>query len=260
MKLRKIIGLLAIPAMTLLACGHAQAFTSIPPAANEGVLDAIVKAQGRNGVTFFCEKIVSIEKSKSNDSKFPAWLYTCQGEALKTYKDPATGVTHNAGEKGNFQFKTVAMNIKGMVKPSKDFSGIVAFQGMHNATGLTSVTLGRLGMLPTVTVDGKSYAVPAKTKLLSDPEGLAKAMSTSPNLKALGSANDFNAAIAKISGPLQKLNVPTKAMQRIDAAMEGESELQQGSTDEPAVYENFDTQTVSLVIKALGEKYYGVEK
>jgi len=253
MKMRKILGLLVLPAMAVLAYGQAQAYMGIQIPANEGLLDAVVKAQGRNGPVFNCEKIVSIEKSNSSDGKFPAWQYTCQGEVLKAYKD-ASGINHSVGEKGNFQFKIIAMRIKGLSKPSKDFSGIIALQGPSAKTALQSVTLDRAGMLPTVTVEGKNYAVPTKAKLLSSPEDL-KAMAASPNMKALGTTNnDLSAAIDKLTSPGKKLKLSSKALQRIDSAMVAEGEEQ--DSGEVEVYENFDTNSVATVIKALGVKYY----
>lgn len=252
MKFRKILSLLVLPAMIVLVSVGAEAFTTVQ---TDGTLDAVVQAQGRNGAGFLINKVVKKERGfASLDKKFPAMRITVEGQVLKTFKDPFTGITHTAGEIGQFQIYMADLNYKGLQTFTPAYQGYGLFYGMHPQSGLTSPAPG--GLIPTVTLDGKSYAVPKSTKLLRDPEAL-KAMSAS-NLKALGTGANLSTAISGLMAPLEKIQVSAKMLRRVDATVEADG--QQGDTGLPTVYKNFSTDNVSPAIEALGIKYYGEVK
>jgi hypothetical protein len=238
MKIRKILSLLAIPAALACMSSRSEAFMTVP---TDGSLDACVKMQGKNG-PIFQGKIVAKDPAKSCDGKFGAWQYTIEGQVLKDYPDPATGVNHEVGETGKFQFLTVNLpGFKGPPTPVVGFEGFIFLQGFSKDTCLTSVTTCG-GMIPVVDGgDGKNYAVPPAggAKLLRDPAGLSKALGTSSSgSKALGTPDQLNAAISRITAPQE--------------AIEGKN-LGEGTP----VYKNYEAGDMATVIKALGVMYYG---
>lgn len=253
MKWRKFLSWLVIPAAMAGMVSVAHATMSMQ---TDRTLDSTLEYGGSGSGAFICNGPITREKSVSNDKKWAAWLQSCPCEVLKAYTD-FNGVAHPVGP-GTCQFKTIAMKIKGISTVNPNYQGFVFIQGSHKTTGLTSISPN--GLIPTVKVDGQTYAVPQGPKLLRDSTvNELKAMSTSDSsgFKALGAnGNSLSQALTKVTGEKKTLKISAKALAGIDATMESERELQEGSTAQPVVYENFDKDSVALIIKAVSLKLY----